>query len=223
MAADGQGLIMPGALVVAVLGAESTGKTTLVDQLAQALQAQGHRTAVVPEVLREFCEAHGRTPQVHEQLDLALAQSQRIDAAKQTATVVLADTTALMTAVYSDWIFQDPRLYPMALDAHRTVDLTLLTAIDLPWISDGIQRDGEHVRAPVDALIRRALLDAGIGHSVISGQGDVRFRSALGVIQHALLVAQARASGQPRKPWRWVCDKCDDGDCEQHWLPGAGS
>lgn len=214
---------MPGALVVAVLGAESTGKTTLVHQLAQALRERGHPTAVVPEVLREFCEAHGRTPQAHEQRNLALAQTQRIDAAKQMASVVLADTSALMTAVYSELIFQDASLYPLAVQAHRSVDLTLLTALDLPWVSDGIQRDGEHVRVPVDALLRRSLLDAGIGHSVVSGQGEVRLQSALGVVEHALLVAKARASGQPRKPWRWVCDKCDDADCEQHWLPGAGS
>lgn len=223
MASDGQVMTQQAPLVVAVLGAESTGKTTLVEQLSQALQDLGHPTAVVPEVLREFCEAHGRTPQAHEQRDLAVAQIQRIEVAKQMAAVVLADTTALMTAVYSELIFQDPSLYPLAVEAHRTVDLTLLTAVDLPWVSDGIQRDGEHVRAPVDALIRRALLDAGIGHSVISGQGGDRLQSALGVVQHALLVAQARASGKPRKPWRWVCDKCDDGDCEQHWLPGAGS
>jgi nicotinamide riboside kinase len=163
MASDGQVMTQQAPLVVAVLGAESTGKTTLVEQLSQALQDLGHPTAVVPEVLREFCEARGRTPQAHEQRDLAAAQIQRIEAAKQMASVVLADTTALMTAVYSELIFQDPSLYPLAVEAHRTVDLTLLTAVDLPWVSDGIQRDGEHVRAPVDALIRRALLDAGIG------------------------------------------------------------
>lgn len=210
-------------LVVAVLGAESTGKTTLMQDLAHALRDLGHCVALVPEVLREFCEVHGRTPFVNEQLDLAHEQSQRIASARQGASIVLADTTALMIAVYSDLIFQDQSLYPMALDAHRAIDLTLLMALDIPWVADGIVRDGEHVRAPVDALIRQALGQAGIGHSVVSGQGGDRLQSALGVVQHALLVAQARASGKPRKPWRWVCDKCDDGDCEQHWLPGAGS
>ena len=39
-------------------------------------------------------------------------------------------------------------------------------------------------------------------------------------VEHLLDAPQraARAQGQPR--WRWVCESCDDGDCEQrHWLP----
>ncbi|MGE5453285.1 MAG: AAA family ATPase [Acidobacteriota bacterium] len=206
-------------LVVGLLGAESTGKTTLALQLAAQLQARGLRVAVVPEVLREFCDRHGRTPDAHEQADLAREQSRRIEQARAEYSLVIADTTALMIAIYSDYIFSDRSLYADALAAHQTIDLTLLTAVDLPWIADGVQRDGEHVRAPVDALIRHTLRHAGVSHSVVQGEGDARLQSALSVVDHALVVAQARAAGLARKPWRWMCEKCDDGDCEQHWLP----
>ena len=74
---------------------------------------------------------------------------------------VPADTTALMIGVYSDWVFGDTSLYAAAEEAHRRVDLTLLTALDLPWQADGHQRDGAHVRAPIDALVRAALGRAG--------------------------------------------------------------
>lgn len=208
-------------LVVGLLGAESTGKTTLATQLANQLQGRGLRIAVVPEVLREFCDSHGRTPFAHEQADLAREQTRRIALARASHQVVLADTTALMIAVYSDYIFNDQSLYDEAIAAHQSVNLTLLTSVDLPWEADGVQRDGEHVRAPVDTLIRQTLSNARLSHSVVQGQGDARWQSALAVVDHALLVAQANASGQARKPWRWVCEKCDDGDCEQHWLPGA--
>ena len=208
-------------LLVALLGAESTGKTTLAVQLAEQLQGRGLSIAVVPEALREFCEQRGRTPFEHEQADLAREQTRRIALAGASHQVVLADTTAVMIAVYSDYIFNDPSLYADAVAAHRSVNLTLLTSVDLPWVADGVQRDGEHVRAPVDALIRQTLSAAGLSHSVVQGKGDARWQSALAAVDHALLVAQANASGQPRKPWRWVCEKCDDGDCEQHWLPGA--
>lgn len=208
-------------LVIALLGAESTGKTTLAHNMVAQLQGRGIRSTLVPEVLREFCEHHGRTPLAHEQATLADEQTRRIALARTTHEVVVADTTALMTAVYSEFIFHDASLYAAAIAAHRTVDVTLFTSVDLPWIADGLQRDGEHVRAPVDALIRQTMLNAGLAHSVVSGQGEARQRAAMSVVDHALLVAQARAAGKPRTPWRWVCDKCDDGDCEQHWLPGA--
>lgn len=206
-------------LVVGILGAESTGKSTLAQQLAAEMQNRGASAAVVPEVLREFCLAHGRTPFAHEQRDIAQEQSRRIEAARLQHSVVLADTTALITAVYSDYIFQDVSLYEEALVDHRLVDLTLLTALDLPWIEDGIQRDGAHVREPVDALIRAALTKGRLSHTVVSGHGEHRLASALVAVDHAMLLAQAKQSGTPRRPWRWICDKCDDGDCEQHWLP----
>ena len=42
-----------------------------VATLQEALAAQGRRIARVDEVLREFCDAHGRTPQRHEQAGIA--------------------------------------------------------------------------------------------------------------------------------------------------------
>ena len=44
-------------MIVALLGAESTGKSTLARSLCAALAAQGRRVALVGEVLREFCDA----------------------------------------------------------------------------------------------------------------------------------------------------------------------
>ena len=70
---------------------------------------------------------------------------------------VLADTTPLMTAVYSDLLFQDTRLYADAARHQQGYALTLLTGLDLPWVADGLQRDGPQVREPVDARLRQAL------------------------------------------------------------------
>ena len=69
---------MPAAFVIALLGAESTGKTTLAHALAGALAARpslprapAKRIAVVAEYLREFCDRHGRTPRREEQVHIA--------------------------------------------------------------------------------------------------------------------------------------------------------
>jgi nicotinamide riboside kinase len=201
-------------LIIAVVGAESTGKTTLAHQLAQSLAEQGHDAVVVHETLRAFCERHGRTPRVDEQATIAQEHSQRIEWAAQRHPVVIADTTALMTAVYSDLIFDDHSLYVRALASHRQVGMTLLTALDLPWVPDGHQRDGPHVQRPVDERVRRALIGAGLGFTVVGGQGAARVAQALAVVSHALgapsrLQAQL-TSAEPK--WKWVCDDCDDPD-----------
>lgn len=174
------------AFVVALLGAESTGKTTLAWEIGAALRAHGHGVEVVPEVLREFCDAHARTPRHDEQEAIAAAQSARIEAAAARAEVVVADTTALMIAVYSELVFGDTSLYPSALAAQRRVDLTLVTALDLPWQADGLQRDGAHVREPVDALLRAALARAAIASASVAGIGAERLDAALRAIDASL-------------------------------------
>ena len=172
--------------VVAIVGAESGGKTHLAAALRERLAAAGEACEVVGEVLREFCDAHGRTPLAHEQAGIAAEQTRRIATAAQRSAVVVADTTALMIAVYSDCVFGDTGLYDGAERVHRDgCDLTLLTALDLPWQADGLQRDGPHVQGPVDALVRAALSRAGVAFAVVCGQGDARVAAAWAAVGHA--------------------------------------
>ncbi len=170
------------AFVVVLLGAESTGKTTLAHAIGAALQDRGERVAVVDEVLRQFCDRHQRTPRRDEQADIAAEQSRRIDAAAASAAVVVADTSALMIAVYSELVFADRSLYALTEGEQRRYAFTLVTALDLPWQADGLQRDGAHVRAPVDALLRAALQRAGVDYATVAGGGGDRLASALAAI-----------------------------------------
>ncbi len=180
-------------LQIAIVGAESTGKTTLAEALATRLRADtGLRVAWVPEALRAWCQQAGRTPQVQEQAPLLRRQHEQIDAAAANSDVVVCDTTALMTAVYSRLVFGDPSLEARAVQLHRRVALTLLTAIDLPWQADGLQRDGRQVQGPVDSLLRQLLLRHRLPWALVSGSGPARLENAVDAVA-ALL--QARAQG----------------------------
>ena len=200
-------------MIIALLGAESTGKSALAHALARQLQSVGTDAVAVDEYLREWCEQHQRTPHLHEQAHIAGTQTQRIAAAAAQHRVVVADTTAVMTAVYSEYVFADTSLYAQALAAQQSVDITLLTGLDMPWQADGIQRDGAHARGPVDALLRTRLQDAQIGYQVVYGVGEQRLQNAMHCI--AALAIFQRAAGQNTPEKRtWVCDKCSDPVCE---------
>ena len=169
----------PAPLVIAVLGAECTGKTSLAQGLSRRLaQTTGLRCTWVPEWLRQWCDQHGRTPAAHEQAEIARAQHLHIASAAQRHDIVVADTTALMTAIYSQQIFGDGHLRADAVALHRQADLTLLTAPDLPWVADGHQRDGPHVQAPVDALLRQWLAEEALAWAPVQGQGPARLACA---------------------------------------------
>jgi len=210
--------------VIAIVGAESTGKSTLAVALAaRVVEQTGLRCAVVGEFLREWCAREGRTPRVDEQVAIASTHQSRIEAAAAEHDVVVADTTPLMIALYSRMLFGDASLLPMALAAQRRVDLTLLTALDLPWIADGLQRDGEHVRAPVDHAVRTLLTEHGLGWSVVGGQGPARLEQAFDAASpllaalappHTGLFTRLAERDAAMPAGRWVCEKCDIPDCE---------
>jgi nicotinamide riboside kinase len=208
---------------IALLGAESTGKTELAHALAAHFNTQGCTATAVDEYLREWCDAHARTPQQHEQITVATEQQRRIEAAASKASWVFADTTPLMTAIYSEFIFHDRSLHPQALAYQRSFDLTLLTGLDMPWQPDGIQRDGPQVRGPVDALLRKTLQEANISFKVIYGLSTSRLQHALEAvsIQQDAIKSRAKASDsmptkglKPSQNWQWQCDKCSDPECE---------
>jgi nicotinamide riboside kinase len=211
-------------LIIALLGAESTGKSELAEALAGRIAAlTGMRCSWVPELLREWCDERGRTPQVHEQFDIARGQQVRIDAAAARHEVVVCDTTALMTAVYSRYVFGDDSLDAWAVAEHRRCAWTLVTALDLPWLPDGLQRDGPHAREPVDALLRDMLAAHALPWSLVSGPGERRVDSALDALT-PLLRRHAKAGAglltrlahrqDAAAHWTWVCDKCDVPECE---------
>jgi nicotinamide riboside kinase len=210
--------------VIAVVGAESTGKTTLARALAGRIgELTGGTTTWVGEWLREWCALEGRTPRADEQAAIAAEQQRRIAEAAAAHAWVVADTTPLMTAVYSELLFDDRSLYGPAAQAHRGYAATLLTAVDLPWEPDGLQRDGPHVRGPVDRLVRRALVEHGLAWSVVGGAGEARVEAALDALTPLLRAHAAPDAGlftrlaqreAAQAAWTWVCSECDVPDCE---------
>lgn len=206
---------------IALLGAESTGKTRLAMELAKQLQSLGQSVAVIPEVLREWCESEGRTPSPAEQYPIAQEQARRLTKTEP-CDFIIADTAPLMTAVYSERLFGDRSIYDFAFQHHSIYDLTLLMGLDLPWVADTHLRDGPHSQEPVDALIRTALELVAIPFSTVYGQGPDRWQNALTVLMASRPRLPTNPAIQIPPPpsaaagWAWHCDQCDDADYEHH-------
>ena len=204
---------------VALLGAESTGKSELAKQLVRYFQSQGNSVQLIPEYLRTWCDLHQRTPRQDEQLSIATEQARQIDAASKVtsvADILIADTTTLTVAVYSDLLFNDTSLYDMALAHQSSFDTTLLLGLDLPWVADGIQRDGAHMREPLDSLLRTALTHGGITFQVVYGTGEARLHNALRCLGLAEVskTDEQEPQNRPQRLRNWVCERCSDPVCE---------
>ena len=198
---------------IALLGAECTGKTWLAQALVERLQAEHPGTVWQPEYLRTWCDQHGRTPKPDEQAAIAHTQwmqLQTLSASTPATGLVLCDTSPLMTAIYSDVLFGDNSLYEAAMAQQRSFALTLVTGLDLPWQSDGIQRSSAAMRAQIDQRLREVLQANGLAYSSVYGTGEARVHNALQAITYTL----GKRPAQTASRWKWLCDKCSDPDCE---------
>lgn len=206
-------------LIVTLLGGESTGKTSLARSIQQQLsQHTSLRTVCVPENLRQWCTLAGRAPQAHEQAALAEEQHRLIVAATQglpAPDVVIADTTPLVIAAYSELYFNDSSLLPAAITHQRGYHLTLLMGLDLPWVPDGLFRESPAVRDATDTILRRELQAAGLPFQTIYGKDAARLHQALEAVGPLLgnsLVEADPVLAQGRVAWN--CEKCSDPECE---------
>ena len=150
---------------VAILGAESSGKSTLAAALALR-----YNTVWVPEYLREFVETHARVPDEGDQYLIAHTQMAREDAAAQQASRFLfCDTTPLMTALYSRWYWGRVDAQLALLERRHDYAFTLVTAPDSPWEADGLQRESEEVRQTVHEQVVQVLQEREIPYLLVSG------------------------------------------------------
>lgn len=165
---------------VCLLGAESTGKTTLTERLARH-----YRTVWVPEYGREVAERKlaeegGYNWRSEEFVEIAQEQAAREEAAaRQANRVLFCDTDAFATGIWHERYMgtRSPEVETVAKHARRP-DLYLVTGVDAPFIQDGT-RDGEAIRSWMHAAFLEALAADGRPHRVLSGSWDERFDAAV--------------------------------------------
>jgi nicotinamide riboside kinase len=175
---------------IAILGAECTGKSTLLEALAQGLRAQLHRPVIaLPELLREFCEREKRTPRKDEQALLIDAQIQRESAfADEPASplspqpVLISDCAPITIALYSQIYFDDHSLMAIATQHHKSYRLTLVTQPDIGWQADGNLRDGITIQTEFHRRLTQWLQINSIEAVHIEGTGQSREALAFAAI-----------------------------------------
>jgi NadR type nicotinamide-nucleotide adenylyltransferase len=148
-----------------VVGAESTGTTTLARQLAEH-----YKTVWVPEYGRDHCErlqAAGvdlwrYRGQSEEFLEIARKQQETEDClAREANRILICDTDVLSTGIWHERYMKmrSPEVESIAA-AHRH-DLYLLTDCDLPFVQDGL-RDGESSREWMTQRFKQVLTERGV-------------------------------------------------------------
>lgn len=165
---------------ILLLGAESTGKTTL----AQAL-ARHYQTSWVGEYLREFVIEQKRLPQPCEQLHIARTQIAHERVALATAhNYLFCDTGPCMTALYSAYCFGECPAELTDLAQQHRYDLVLVTHTDIAWQADGIQRDSPAAQLAIHQQLRALLQDWGWDYTLVSGTKEERLKQVASLLDN---------------------------------------
>lgn len=194
---------------VVVVGAESTGTTTLARALAEALRSEGGpwaSTRWVPEFGRELtarklAELRRVDPAAsvfdvtwsrEDFVEVARIQNRAEDeAARSGGPILVGDTDARATAVWEERYLGSPSVATLA--AARRPDLYLLTDHEgVPFEDDGL-RDGEHLRSWMTGRFREVLRDSGVPVRELSGPPEVRLAAARAVCADLLAKGWALA------------------------------
>ncbi|MFL6215686.1 MAG: AAA family ATPase [Blastocatellia bacterium] len=168
---------------VAIVGPESTGKTTLARQLAAHYQ-----TAWVPEFAREYLDAKNAEQPL---ADLAPADIAEIargqiaseeQLARQANRLLICDTELLTTRLWSEHFFGACEDWIQRAAIERRCDLYLLLAADVAWVADP-HRAAPHLREQFFDRLRDELQFHGRRFAIISGPFDQRLQQAIEAIE----------------------------------------
>jgi HTH-type transcriptional regulator, transcriptional repressor of NAD biosynthesis genes len=174
---------------ISVVGAESTGTTTLARDLAVH-----YNSACVPEYGREYCErlqAAGVdlwTYQWHstEFTEIALKQQQMEDEmAREANRVLICDTDVLATGIWHERYIRTRAPDVEAIAEAHPHHLYLLTDADLPFVQDGL-RDGESIRQWMTRRFEEVLTQRDLPWFKISGVGNQRLLAAVSQVDKLL-------------------------------------
>ncbi len=176
---------------VCVLGAESTGTTTMAEALARHYQ-----TEWVPEYGREYwIEKMQRGEEAQwtegEFVHIAAEQARREDLAALSANKVLfCDTDAFATSVWFERYMGKRSEAVESVSAGRVYGLTFLTGDEIPFEQDGF-RDGEHIRHWMHGRFVERLADAGRPFLLLEGTHEQRLATAVAAVD-SMLAGEAK-------------------------------
>lgn len=167
---------------VVLLGAESTGKTTLAQRLAEKFD-----TIWVPEYGREHWEKKVAGLSMSDPLPgwsqeefvhiAAEQQARENRLARGANRVLICDTNAFATGTWHERYYQHRDARVDAIGAADKVDLYLLTAPDVAFVQDGF-RDGEKIRDWMHKAFLSQLASGSVDWRLIAGPYDERLEAA---------------------------------------------
>jgi len=180
---------------IVILGPESTGKSTLCEQLAQH-----YETMWCPEFAREYLLTNGTNYEYEDLLTIARGQLALEDEYSSTLErnslpmmeegghlPLFIDTDMYVMKVWTEFVFGKCHRFILDQIGERKYDLYLLCNTDLPWVEDELREYPElHTRKKLYSIYKDIMVNQPVPWVDISGDYDDRLRKGIAAIDTLL-------------------------------------
>jgi len=175
---------------IVVIGPESTGKSSLCEQLADH-----YHSLWCPEYAREYLLKHGMNYSYQDLLTIAKGQieteerfiakaEQANSNAKERRSILFIDTDLYVMKVWCEYVFNNCHQWILEQIARRKYDLYLLCCTDLPWVSDELREYPDlETRERLFSLYREIMISQDIPWTEIRGHDRERLEKAISAVE----------------------------------------
>lgn len=166
---------------IVVTGPESTGKSTLCEQLATH-----YGTVWCPEYARQYLTGNGAA-YTYEDLTLIAKGQLEVEAkvkAKAKNGLYFIDTDMYVMKVWHEVVFNACPAWILKTIAKTQYDLYLLCNTDLPWTPDNLREYPDvKIRQRLFKMYKDAMINSGTPWAVVSGNDEQRLQTAIKAIE----------------------------------------
>jgi NadR type nicotinamide-nucleotide adenylyltransferase len=165
---------------IVAIGPESTGKSTLCEQLAEHFGSLW-----CPEFAREYLLNHGTQYSFEDLLTIAKGQLELEDKYVSKAVTTLQkmlfiDTDMYVMKVWAEFVFNRCHRYILEQIVQRKYDLYLLCNTDLPWVKDELREYPDlKTRQKLFYVYKDLLINQEVPWVEIKGNEGMRLQSAI--------------------------------------------
>lgn len=179
---------------IVIIGPESTGKSTLCEQLAQH-----YNTMWCPEFAREYLLTNGTDYRFDDLLNIAKGQLAMEDEyvamlmnqqtvknklpGKENTAFLFIDTDMYVMKVWCEFVFNKCHNWILKQITERKYDLYLLCNIDIPWVKDELREYPDlEKRIQLYHIYKDIMINQTIPWIDIKGSYEERLDTAIKVI-----------------------------------------